>query len=95
MFMDRALTPLIPCYRLGYIDYTRLDVAGVLDFNTAYNWTTWVSIEGQGYGEAFYYRTLTILPGRSAMKEGLSLFPLRDALTQPPLRESAPPTAEP
>lgn len=95
MFMDRALTPLIPCYRLGYVDYTRLDVAGLLSFNTLYNWTTWVDVEGQGYGEAFYYRTLTILPSRAALKDGLSLLRLLDRADPPPLRESAPPRLEP
>ena len=94
MFMDRALTPLMPCYRLGYVDTTRLDVAGVLSFNTAYNWTTWVDIEGQGYGEAFYYRTLTILPARAAQKDGLPLLPLLDRAAPLPMRESTPPTAD-
>ncbi|MCW5848700.1 MAG: hypothetical protein KIT87_01190 [Anaerolineae bacterium] len=95
MFLDRSLAPLIPCYRLGYIDTTRLDVAGLLSFNTAYNWTTWVDVESQGYGEAFYYRTLTILPMRTAQKEGLPLRLLLDQAASPPWRESNPPVAEP
>lgn len=98
MFLDGQLDPVVPCYTLGYVDYTRLDVEGVLSFNTLYNWTMWVENAGQGYGEAFYYRPLTILRNLTGLGEGLRLY--ERSLKPPdtdrgvPQRETRPPMAE-
>ena len=77
-----------------------LDVEGVIAFDTPYNWTMWVENAGQGYGEGFFYRPITIMRGSLTRSDALRLGDLLSAgkLAAPlttPDRESAPPEAQP
>ncbi len=102
MFLDTSpnLNPLVPCVTLGYGGVAALDVEGVIAFDTPYNWTMWVENAGQGYGEGFFYRPITIMRGSLTRSDALRLGDLLSAgkLAAPlttPDRESAPPEAQP
>lgn len=98
MFLDANREPLVPCVPLGYTDVAVIDVHGVLNYNVPYNWNVWVEVPGQGYGESFYYRSVTMLrasgkESRDAVRLGLDGA---DSATGRMLERAAgPPTLEP
>ena len=98
MFLDANREPLVPCVPLSYTDVGVMDVDGVLSYNVPYNWNGWVEVPGQGYGESFYYRSVTFLRGtgkenRDAVRLGLD--GASSATGRMLERAAGPPTLEP